>query len=319
MTTNVLRPNRFAEIVGQKDAITRLNIAIQAAKRRNESIPHILLGGSSPGIGKTTLAYAVANEYGSVAHYFNAPAIKKVSEIVNPLARVKQNDIVIIDEFHALNKPIAEILLPVLEDRKLTIPIVKRIVTVDMPPFTMIGCTTEVGTIIRPLRDRFGIQFNLQPYSDDEIYEIVTRSMARLNLPCPMPSLVAGNISKRSRGIPRVANRLLERVRDYADAYSTIVSQSVVDKAMELEGVDEAGFTDLDKKYVYTLYDTYQGGPSGLSTMASTIGEDSATVSDYIEPFLLRGGFIAITKQGRVLTEKGTRFAVDISRKDGII
>jgi holliday junction DNA helicase RuvB len=315
MISNELRPYLFSEIVGQDDAKTRLQIAIKAARSRNEPIPHILLGGSSPGIGKTTLAYAVANEYGTKPHYFNAPAIKKIPEITNLLAHINANDILIIDECHALSKAVSEVLLPALEDGKLTINIVKRAVTVDMPPFTLIGCTTEVGTIIKPLRDRFEIQFNLQPYTDIEIGQIVLRSFRKLAL--DGHGNVTMNIASRSRGIPRIANRLLKRVRDYAmvNKYE-LITHDVVNNAMRLEGIDTEGFTEIDKKYISTLFETYNSGPCGLTTMSSTIGEDSSTVAEYIEPFLLRGDYITVTKQGRVLTEKGLRFAVDISRKD---
>lgn len=201
-TNDKLRPSSFDELVGQEAAKTRLKIALGAAKQRGEAVPHILFGGSSPGIGKTTLAHVVANEYGAKSHYLNSPAIKKVSELSHMLAKLNTNDVLILDECHALSKGVSEILLPAMEDNKLTIKIVNRVATIPLPPFTLIGCTTEVGSIIRPLRDRFKIQFNLQPYTDDDISKIVFQNCIKLKLQCQ--DGVDRNVAFRSRGFPEL-------------------------------------------------------------------------------------------------------------------
>lgn len=310
--TDKLRPTSFKEFIGQEDAKSRLSIAIEASKRREQPLPHVLLGGSAAGIGKTSLAFIIANERGVKATYVNAPGIKKPGELINIFTKINKNEIVIVDEIHAINKSLSENLLPLMEDFRLTINLFNReAITIDINPFTLIACTTEIGKLLAPLRDRFEIPFALQPYNDSEIAQIVSQSLHKLEL-TTVPSVVA-NIANRARGVPRIANRLVKRVRDYALIYNDgSVTDDIVEAAMQLEKIDAQGLSEVDKKYLKVLQNNYGGGPCGLGTLALTIGEDEVTVRDYIEPFLIRKSFISVTKQGRVLTRKGTEFVLGI-------
>lgn len=300
-----LRPEDFDSYIGQGDLTKKLKICIEAANEREEPVDHILLSGP-PGLGKTTIAQIVAKTSGTKYKQIAAPALKNTVDILDILTKLEPRDILFLDEIHALSRSIEETIYSAMEDYAVSIKLGnKEITQISVNPFCLVGATTHPGKMSQPMRDRFGISYNMQFYSDEELAQIVAANIAKLDLRCESEQAIL-NIASRSRGTPRTANRLLRRVRDYAQLKNNnIVDNDVVNKALEIEGVDPQGLLDSDKKYISTIYRVYACGPVGVSAMAATMGEDPSTVSEFIEPFLVRKEYIARTKSGRVLTKKG--------------
>lgn len=304
-----LRPRQIDEYVGQAELIERLRITIAAAKERGESVEHILLHGP-PGLGKTTLAHVIASEMGSSVHTTSGPAITRGSELVGALTKLKAGDVLFIDEIHRLPIAVEEFIYPAMEDWKIDVAVDAGInaqtVTIRLKPFTLIGATTRAGLMSSPLRSRFGLVHHLKYYPPEELLEILTRSARLLNVSAKNDALES--IAHRSRGTPRIANRLLRRVRDYAQVRAGgKVEPRIVDEALALEGVDALGLDDLDRAYLKVIGGTYRGGPVGLEAVAATMGEDGQTLEDVVEPFLLQVGFLARTRRGRMLTANGAK------------
>ena len=313
-----LRPRRLAEFIGQERLKTNLTVFIQAAQEREEPMDHLLLYGP-PGLGKTTLANIVANEMGAVIHVTSGPAIERPGDLVGVLSNLESGAVLFIDEIHRLPRQAEEILYPAMEDRKVDIPIGKgpaaRSVRIDLAPFTVIGATTRQGLLTGPLRDRFGIIQNFQFYDAEALYEIVVRSAGILGY--PIASEGAQAIARRSRGTPRIANRLLRRVRDFAQiaGEDEITSRSVTRAAIALE-IDDLGLDSVDRRFLQAIIGNYRGGPVGLETLAATTGEDAVTLEDVVEPYLLQMGLLQRTPRGRVATDAAYR-AIDLEPPTG--
>ncbi len=304
-----LRPKSLDEYIGQSSAKEKIDIFIKAANQRKETLDHVLLYGP-PGLGKTTLASIIANELGVSVRITSGPAIEKAGDLAAILTNLNDNDVLFIDEIHRLNRSVEEILYPALEDFALDIIIGKgpsaRSIRLDLPKFTMIGATTRAGMLTSPLRDRFGVICRLEYYTNEELYQIVNRSAKILRI--QIEEQGAWEIAKRSRGTPRVANRLLKRVRDYAQVRADgIIDKVTADKALKLLEIDDLGLDDIDKKLLLAIIHKFGGGPVGLDTLAASIGEDSGTIEDVYEPYLLQIGFINRTPRGRVATELAFR------------
>lgn len=302
-----LRPHKLEEYIGQKKAKDNLSIYIKAALDRREALDHVLLYGP-PGLGKTTLAGVIANEMGVNIRVTSGPAIEKAGDLAAILTNLSQHDILFIDEIHRLSRTVEEILYPAMEDYALDIIIGKgpsaKSIRLDLPKFTLIGATTRAGNLTAPLRDRFGVLSRLELYSVEELMTIVTRSARLLNVEIDPKG--AEEIAKRSRGTPRIANRFLKRVRDFAEVkYSGIITKEVADEALLAMEVDSKGLDNTDHKMILTMIKNFGGGPVGLDTLAATIGEDSNTIEDVYEPYLLQLGFIARTPKGRTVTRLG--------------
>lgn len=300
-----LRPKCLDEYIGQSSAKEKIDIFIKAANQRKETLDHVLLYGP-PGLGKTTLASIIANELGVSVRITSGPAIEKAGDLAAILTNLNDNDVLFIDEIHRLNRSVEEILYPALEDFALDIIIGKgpsaRSIRLDLPKFTMIGATTRAGMLTSPLRDRFGVICRLEYYTNEELYKIVNRSARILKIQIVEEG--AWEIAKRSRGTPRIANRLLKRVRDYAQVRAEgIIDKDTADKALKLLEIDNLGLDDIDKKMLLAIIHKFGGGPVGLDTLAASIGEDSGTIEDVYEPYLLQIGFINRTPRGRVATE----------------
>ena len=302
-----LRPRALADFVGQERVKEQLSIALDAAKGRGEALDHVLLAGP-PGLGKTSLAYIVRNELGVGIRTVAGPAIERKGDMAAILTGLEEHDVLFIDEIHRLNRAIEEILYPALEDFRLDIVVgqgpAARTLTLDLPPFTLIGATTRTGLLTTPLRDRFGMTFRLGYYEPEELASIVRRS-ARI-LAVETADAAADEIARRARGTPRVANRILRRVRDVAEVrHEGVVTIDIAREALELHEVDELGLERVDRDLLRAIVERFGGGPVGLSTLAVALGEETDTIEDVYEPYLLQLGFIQRTPRGRVVTELG--------------
>lgn len=303
---NNIRPKTLSDYVGQPTARDQLSIFIQAAQKRNESLDHILLYGP-PGLGKTTLANIIANEMKVSMKQTSGPVLEKAGDLAAMLTNLEAGDVLFIDEIHRMSSHIEEILYPAMEDGQLDILIgegpAARSIKLDLPAFTLVGATTRAGLLTSPLRDRFGIVQRLEFYNIKDLSSIVTRSAGILGVEISPDG--AREIARRSRGTPRIANRLLRRVRDFAQVKGNgIVDESIADQALELLDVDRMGFDLMDRKLLTTLIGTFDGGPAGIDSLAASIGEEKHTLEDVVEPYLVQQGFIKRTPRGRVATDK---------------
>ncbi len=305
-----LRPKAFVDYIGQKAVCNKLHIAIGATKRRGEPLDHLLLHGP-PGLGKTTLAGIIANELGVTMKATSGPVIEKPSDLAAILSSLNANDVLFIDEIHRLNRAVEEILYPAMEDFVIDILVgqgaTARSVKLNLKPFTLIGATTRTGMLTAPLRDRFGIIERFDFYTDKELAQIVNRSADVLKVKITDDG--AEQIAKRSRGTPRIANRLLKRTRDYAEELAdSIITMEVADRALEILEIDAAGLDKMDHLLLLTIIEKFAGGPVGLDTIATAISEDSDTVEDVYEPYLMQKGFLVRTPRGREATEQAFKY-----------
>lgn len=316
---NNIRPQSLKEYIGQEEITSNLSVFIEASKIRNESLDHVLLYGP-PGLGKTTLAHIIANELGVNLKTASGPSLEKSGDLAAVLSTLEPGDVLFIDEIHRMPKFIEEILYPAMEDFELDLVInndgKSRNLKIDLPPFTLVGATTRAGDISAPLRDRFGIINKLQYYTEDELKEIILRTSRVLEM--PIEEEAAALLAKRCRKTPRIANRLFKRVRDFAlvGGYKTI-TYDLANRSLERLKVDEDGLDAIDIEYLTSLIEKFGGGPVGVETISTSIGEEVSTIEDVVEPFLLQEGFIKRTPRGRMALEKAYKH-LKISHNEGL-
>ena len=313
-----LRPKSFDEYIGQENLKEKMSISIKAAQKRNMVVDHILLYGS-PGLGKTTLAGVIANEMKANLKITSGPILEKAGDLAAILTSLEENDILFIDEIHRLNSTVEEILYPAMEDGELDIIIGKgpsaKSIRIELPPFTLIGATTRAGLLSAPLRDRFGVSHKMEYYNENEIKSIIIRGAKILGVKINEDGAI--EISKRSRGTPRIANRLLKRVRDYCE----IKGNGTIDKlsaknALDMLGVDSNGLDDLDRNIINSIIENYDGGPVGIETLSLLLGEDRRTLEEVYEPYLVKIGFLKRTNRGRIVTSKAYQHFMKVEVKD---
>ena len=303
---NSLRPRKLDDYIGQEKIKSMLSIFMNAAKERKEPLDHVLLYGP-PGLGKTTLSEIIANEMGVHIKITSGPAIQKPGEMAAILSNLSEGDLLFIDEIHRLNKQVEEVLYPAMEDFAIDIVIGKgqtaRALRINLPKFTLIGATTRAGLLSSPLRDRFGVLYHMEFYTDEELTDIILQSARKLDVEIDMDA--ARELAGRSRGTPRLANRLLKRVRDFAEVKSDgRISKEVVEKALSLLEIDSMGLDKTDRNLLLTIINNFAGGPVGLDTLAASLGEDTGTIEDVYEPYLVKTDLIHVTPKGRVATKK---------------
>ena len=304
-----IRPRRLDEYLGQQPVREQLQIYIEAAKGRGEALDHVLIFGP-PGLGKTTLSHVIANELGVSLRVTSGPVIEKAGDLAALLTNLQPHDVLFVDEIHRLSPVVEEILYPAMEDYQIDIMIgegpAARSIKLDLPPFTLIGATTRAGLLTAPLRDRFGIVQRLEFYSPEERTRIVRRSARILGIDCDADG--AGEVARRSRGTPRIANRLLRRVRDYAQVRAGGgIDSAIARAAMDMLKVDPEGFDELDRRMLGTIIDAFDGGPVGVESLAAALSEERGTLEDVIEPYLIQQGFLVRTARGRMATPKAYR------------
>lgn len=303
---NNLRPQLLDDYIGQAKAKEMLNVYIRAARERGDALDHVLFYGP-PGLGKTTLAGIIANEMGVNIKITSGPAIEKPGEMAAILNNLQAKDVLFVDEIHRLNRQVEEVLYPAMEDYAIDIMIGKgataRSIRLDLPKFTLVGATTRAGMLTAPLRDRFGVVHRMEYYTTEELVTIIKRSAKVLEVGIDEAGALA--LARRSRGTPRLANRLLKRVRDFAQVkYDGDITKEVADYALDLLDVDKEGLDQTDRELLLTIVNKFAGGPVGLDTLAASVGEDAGTIEDVYEPYLLKNGFIQRTPKGRIVTEK---------------